>query len=242
MTNSNRFINIGLLAIIKIAGISTVIGIVPKLTEFASNSPQKLSGSTPKQLSVILEKISSQRWFKPTIQRHFVETGHSLVELITVVAIIGIIGLMVAPDIDTWKPNSRLTRAARDLFSNLQKARMGAVKDNLNVSLRFNATNAPGYYYFDTDPTGTDGAYDANEERINLADYESGIDFGTGSAVNSWSGGALVQQNVLTFTGRGSASSGSIYLSNENNDTCYGLTVVSSGSIKLRKYNGSAWE
>jgi len=163
------------------------------------------------------------------------QAGFTLVELMIVIVVIAILSAIAVPNIISWLPNYRLKSAARDLFSNMQKARMQAVKENKNIVTRFDASINPGFYYFDTD---NNNAYTAGEYRIDLSIYKSGVDYGTGNAAFKWNGGNCTQAASITFNSRGTSNSKTVYIQNQNNDICYAITGRSSGSIKLRKYNG----
>ena len=78
--------------------------------------------------------------------------GFSAIELMVAVAIIAVTAALAAPDIIEWGSNQRLKSASRDVLSNLQKARIEAVKRNTNqVVISFTA----GVY----DPAGEVGSY-----------------------------------------------------------------------------------
>ncbi len=69
------------------------------------------------------------------------ERGMTLLELLTVVAIIGI-GLAIAiPAYISYLPHIRLRAAARDIASSLNAARMWAVANNSNATLIFDTTS-----------------------------------------------------------------------------------------------------
>ena len=66
--------------------------------------------------------------------------GFSLVELMVVIAVIAILVGVSVPAVNNWLPNYRLKKAAMDLHSNFQRARLEAVKRNRNCTINFNQT------------------------------------------------------------------------------------------------------
>jgi prepilin-type N-terminal cleavage/methylation domain-containing protein len=80
------------------------------------------------------------------------EKGVTLIELVVVMAIIGIMALFMAPAIGEWVDNYRIRQAARDIASTLQLAKMQAVSTRLPDAVNF--TLADGTYGITPLPAG----------------------------------------------------------------------------------------
>jgi len=166
--------------------------------------------------------------------------GFTLLELMIAVAIVAVLVSIAIPNISSTLPKIRLKSAARDLVSNLQKLRMEAVKENQSSRLVFDSGVSPGRYFFDSNSSG---ALDPGEVMVALVSYKSGIDFGLGATGgNNWDSGPCIQVPFITFSSRGTANSGTVYLDNRNKDICYAVTILTTGSINIRQFNGTQWE
>lgn len=95
------------------------------------------------------------------------ESGFTVIEVMVVIAIIGIMSAIAIPAFSTWLPNYRLRSAARDLYSNFQLAKLTAIKNNTYCAVTFNqpvgGTTYDYVVFLDADD---DLEYDAGEEVI----------------------------------------------------------------------------
>ena len=155
----------------------------------------------------------------------------TLVELMIVIAIIGIIGLIAAPNLVTGLPKYRIKRAARDITSKIRAARSEAIKTADPKNIEFNTTT--NRYKIDDQwyPEGS------------LSDhYGSGVSFGVGNSGETDECTFLPDDDdSITFNSRGiSNNAGEIYLTNTQN-AAYRIQINTAGNIQLQQWTGS-WE
>jgi type II secretion system protein H len=65
--------------------------------------------------------------------------GFSLIELIIVIAVMGIILAIAAPNFTRYRDNTNLREAARDISSDIQLYKQRAIAENVQYSITFNA-------------------------------------------------------------------------------------------------------
>ena len=82
----------------------------------------------------------------------FNKTGFTLIEMMIVVAIMGILSAIAAPNLTHYMAERRLNGAARMVMSDLMNARMLAVTLNRNVQVTFPTSASASYTY---DAAGT---------------------------------------------------------------------------------------
>jgi type IV fimbrial biogenesis protein FimT len=177
------------------------------------------------------------------------ESGVTLIEILVVLVILAVLTAAAVPAFSVWLLNYRLKNAARDLYSNLQLAKMGAVNKNRVRAVIFDNVSVPGRYSIATDPgengvwEGPDGD-DSIEKVVDLAAYK-GVRYGHGNA-GSALGGTFDDEisynnNTVVFNSRGTCTAGYVYLQNERG-TAYAVGTWSSGVILLRKWTDSGWQ
>ena len=100
-------------------------------------------------------------------------TGFTLVDVVATVSVLGIVVTIAIPAFSTWLPDQRLKTAARDLYSNMQLTKIGAIKPNAQWAIVFDAGATPGRYFICSD----DGANDTWDGPAGLDDMGADADF-----------------------------------------------------------------
>jgi type IV fimbrial biogenesis protein FimT len=172
-----------------------------------------------------------------------------------VLVVLAIMAAIAIPGFSTWLPNYRLKSAARDIYSNMQLAKIGAIKANANWAIVFDAGS--NIYKICSDDGGdgswTDGGETVEKQPVDLADYKSGVGYGHGNATtNATQGGGTfpgddisytTPDNVAIFSPRGTVDNlGYVYISNNKGLSYVVGTPTIAGVITLRKWTGADWE
>jgi len=166
-------------------------------------------------------------------------SGFTMIEVLIVIVILAILMSIAIPGFSRWLPNYRLKGAARELYSNLQLAKSGAIRDRADWAVEFPGGNT----YRVVARYGTDNV---EVKSVDLSEYGSGVSFGAGGASGALGGGSItpVPANPVVFNSRGITTeevSVFAYMTNDRN-TSYAIGTWASGSVMLRKWIGSDWE
>jgi len=150
-------------------------------------------------------------------------SGFTVTELTVVIVLLALLTAMGVPSYLSWLPKYRLKSAARDLYSNLQLAKMTAIKSNGKCSIGYNKN--PDRY-----------TITVLNRTVTLSDYKSGIRFGGPN-------NQTFAVTTITFNSRGNSNAGYAYLTNSGNTAYYRVGPLTSGVIKLQKWSGgSVWK
>ena len=149
------------------------------------------------------------------------KAGFSLIEVMIVIAIIAIASAYVVPNLLGWISHQGLRSAVVELQSDIQSAKMSAVRQNQDCSI--NVNTASGTYRIP-----------CLRKTVLLNNYRGGLVFmGPGGEATA---------GVLTLTSRGLCTPfGSIYLTNRERTGYYRVQVLISGGVVTSKWDGVNW-
>jgi prepilin-type N-terminal cleavage/methylation domain-containing protein len=151
-------------------------------------------------------------------------SGFTIIEVMVVCCIVAILGTISIAGFSAWLPSYRLKSAARELYATMQQVKLSAIKQNGSCTITYSIT--PHQYV----ATGL-------AKTVKLSDYGSGVLFLGPS-------GETFSPTVITFNSRGMCDGvvGYAYLSNQKQTDYYRIGPMSTGAVKLEKYNAGAWQ
>jgi prepilin-type N-terminal cleavage/methylation domain-containing protein len=158
---------------------------------------------------------------------HSSQHGFTIIDLVITLAVMSILAGIATPGIHRWMSSYRLKSASTDLFSNMQTAKMGSVKENKSWSIEFTES---GYQILD----GEDNEFKSVDFN---KDYSGKIIYKKPTA------GDVVDTDPLIFNPNGTTSVGWVYISNQENTSYYRVGLqFASGGVRVERWNGSEWK
>lgn len=176
--------------------------------------------------------------------------GFSLVEMMIVISLIAILAVFAGPELTEYRKNVRLRNSAREIYTNIQKAKTEAAKRNqcAGVVLTTAAYPTEGGTYTtfvdngqdkDGNAAGTpcDGVRDPNEDSlpITVVNVESGVSLYKADNIGGVS--AVIAQPTGLIR---NSQKGNIELRTDNR--WYRITVSPAGGLQLQiSHDGTTW-
>ena len=159
-------------------------------------------------------------------------SGFTVVELLIAIAMIAVVAAIAVPNFIDWLPDYRLRSATHDLFSNFQKAKLTAIKRNVNTAVCFHSS---GYVMFvDED---IDFEKDSTEEAVTQVDWENYKSISVNAAAitfDSSSGQPCIafRPTGIPADNGGGFASGTTPISNSNDRTAR-VIISQAGHIRI---------
>ena len=161
------------------------------------------------------------------------ENGFSIVELMIVVAIVGIISTASVPSLKRWSRNYNMQSAAMDLHSHMKIAKLGAVKENKAWTIKFNPGGLLGYQVI---------------HKVNNVDtVVKTVDFSTKYSGEIQYANPLAEKvcdtSSIIFSPNGLSGSGYACISDKSKSGYYMVGMpYATGSINIEKLDGTQWK
>jgi Tfp pilus assembly protein FimT len=172
-----------------------------------------------------------------------------------VVAIVAILAGMTLPDMLGMTDSSRLRKAANELYSNIQKARISALRTSSEWRLIFITEGDVQYYILQGPETDTDGnpVLDTNGNityKDKAVELPKDVKYGVPEGFSAIPDGTMPDDGVSfidnNFTlkpdGTVAGLSGTVYLRGEGDRLAFAISVVSTtGRTKVWVNHGTGW-
>ncbi len=162
--------------------------------------------------------------------------GFTLFELLVVIAILTALSAMTIPSINSWRQNLQLNSATRDIYSNLQKAKLEAIKTRTYCTASFDAN---GYVIFmDADKDLVQDAGETVISSVSLSDYKN-VSFdtskggGDGLDFNGTDDGIAFSFTGLPRNSAGTLGLGTIFLKQDNRSKTAKINITRAGNIQI---------
>lgn len=167
--------------------------------------------------------------------------GFSIMELMTVIAVLAILSAIAIPGFIGWRNNAQLGRAARDVYSSFQKAKLESVRRNENCGIEFRDAQNDYFIYMDSN---ANFAFDAGEDviqTVNWSQYpgvrldpDEGGD-GDGRTFANPDFGIFFASDGLPRNSSNGLASGTVFLTNQSNTRQNTVTISTAGNIQINQ-------
>jgi prepilin-type N-terminal cleavage/methylation domain-containing protein len=178
---------------------------------------------------------------KDTMAIPWKQSGFNIIELMVTLAIFAIAASVAAPNLQRWMRNYRLKSAVMELHSNMQFAKLNAVKSNRSWQIQFDTS---GTYSVIQCLTATCSTGTLNTDYRVSKTVSFATAYGNEIVFNNPQSTIVFERNPLIFDNIGAtAQPGYVYISNRINSVYYRIgTEFIAGNIRIQRWDGSIWK
>lgn len=149
-----------------------------------------------------------------------------MLELVTALAIIGVISTIATPSFLTWRENYKLKGVAREVNSIMQRIRTEAIKRNTTISIEF-TNNTYTAFIDDGEGGGTakNSQQDGSETTLLTGNFPSGVTLKASMSSSTTSTGYNSKGLALKI--------GNIHVSGDFTERSYQVVLSSAGHTRI---------
>jgi type IV fimbrial biogenesis protein FimT len=160
-------------------------------------------------------------------------SGFTLLEMMVVIGLMAILSAIMIPNVISYRGNQQVTRAAREIYSALQVAKMTAIRDNTTISTQLTSgTGTAGTYQIFEDLDG-DGVFSAGDRNIEAGQMPPAVNVSDGGGGNNYFAG---NSSVTAFSPMGltTGRNGTVWVTNLSGTRTHQVVVNTVGGIRVQ--------